>query len=194
MSVIFPFFQLLGTSLDSCDFLNIMENDLATTTAGYLRTTGCISWFPRLMCIQVTQVILIPVFIDSGKGFASSALSLRFRALRGVRKVIATENWGENVLVISQNVLIILWKLYSCIWLQTKWGGREQHWCQWECPPWHWRIHAWLSMGLASRSEERADLLSSSCLSRRNSLKWRILKLLPTGKNWWLKKISLVFW
>lgn len=43
MSVIFPFFQLLGTSLDSCDFLNIMENDLATTTAGYLRTTGCIS-------------------------------------------------------------------------------------------------------------------------------------------------------
>lgn len=54
MSTIFQFFQLLGTILDSCDFLNVMKNGLATTTASYLRTTRCISLFPRLMCIQVT--------------------------------------------------------------------------------------------------------------------------------------------
>jgi len=42
MGVMFPFFQLLGTSPDSYDFSNMMESGLASTPDISFRTLGCI--------------------------------------------------------------------------------------------------------------------------------------------------------
>ena len=46
LGVMFPFSQSLESSLDSHDFLNIMESVLVSTSANSFRTMGCMSSSP----------------------------------------------------------------------------------------------------------------------------------------------------